>query len=106
MSQEALQQLSIIEQSLSNAINQKQVFEKQLIEIENALKEIEGAKEAYQIVGTVMLKKTGTEIKKSLEERRQTYGTRVKALAKQEETLRAQAQKLQDNIMSQLEKKK
>ena len=50
-----LGQLQLLEQSMQNLLMQKQQFQLQQVEIESALKELEKTKEAYKIVGNIMV---------------------------------------------------
>jgi len=96
--------LRIIEQQLSNTSQQRQAYDQQLVELENALNELKGKDEAYHIVGSIMIKKDAKEIAKEITVKQETFKVRVDALTKQEETLRSQAEKLQEKIMSKLQK--
>ena len=104
MSEEKIQQLNIIENSLSQIISQKQQYQKQIMEIDSALEELEGHKEAYQIVGTLMLKKDSKDIKKDLEERKEMYEVRLQSMEKQESKLKEQAESLREELVNNLEK--
>ncbi len=104
MNEEQLNQLRIIEQQLSNTSQQRQAYDQQLVELENALNELKGKDEAYHIVGSIMIKKDAKEIAKEITVKQETFKVRVDALTKQEETLRSQAEKLQEKIMSKLQK--
>ncbi|PIN81514.1 hypothetical protein COV11_01950, partial [Candidatus Woesearchaeota archaeon CG10_big_fil_rev_8_21_14_0_10_30_7] len=55
MNQEKIQRLQMIEQNLTNISVQKQQFQNQLFEIENALKELKDTKQAFKIVGNIMI---------------------------------------------------
>ncbi len=103
MSEEQLNQLRIIEQQLSTIAQQRQAYEQQLVEIENSLTELQGKKEAYQIVGSVMIKKDAKKISQELTEKQTTFKTRAETLTKQENTLRKQAQDMQESIMKNLQ---
>lgn len=104
MSEEKIQQLNIIENSLGQIVSQKQQYQKFILEIDTALKEIEGKDEAYSIVGSVMIKKDSKEIKKDLDERKELYTTRITSLEKQEEKLREQATTIREDVIGNLEK--
>ena len=104
MSEEKLQQLGIIEQSLNQALTQKQQYDKLLLETNSALEALQGSKEAYQIVGSVMIKKDAQDIVKDLTEKKERYEVRVKSLQKQEEQLRGQMQTLQEELLAGMDK--
>ena len=103
--EELIQQLSFVEQNLSSIVNQKQTYKKQIIEMQSALKELNNSESAYEIVGTIMIKKSSEEIIKSLNEKIESQEIRVKSLEKQEETLRKQAQEIQTKVVNDLENK-
>ena len=64
-----IQQLQLVEQNLQNIMMQKQSFQMQLMENENALNELEKTKkEAYKIVGTIMISADKEDLKKELNE--------------------------------------
>lgn len=106
MSEQDIQQLSILEQNLSSIVNQKQQYYKQLLEIDNALAAIKNKEEAYQIIGTIMIKKNSQELAKELEEKKRMFEIKHKTLAKQEEQVRAQAKKLQEQVVAALDENK
>lgn len=99
MTDENIQKLTMIEQSLANLIAQKQSFQKQSFEIEHALKELVGKEYAYQLVGPIMVKKPSSEIAKSLQGQKETVKIRLLTIEKQEVALRAQAKSLQEQIL-------
>lgn len=104
MTQEEIQQLSMLEQSLSSTVSQKQQYNKQFLEIESALTEMKNTKEAYQIVGSIMIKKTGEELTKDLEEKKKVLEVRLASLEKQEKSLREDVKALQEKVVSELSK--
>ena len=104
MSEEELQQLGIIEQSLNQALSQRQQYENLLSETTAALNELEGRDEAYHIVGSIMIKKEAKDIRKDLKEKKERYDIRVQSLIKQEEQLRGQMQKLQETLLGNMDK--
>jgi prefoldin beta subunit len=105
MSEEKIQQLNIIENNLSQVSSQKQQYQKQTMEIDSAITEIKDKKEAYQIVGSLMVKKDSKDIKKDLNERKEIYSVRLESLEKQESKLKEQAKSLREELVNNLEKK-
>lgn len=104
MSEEKIQQLSMLEQNLTSIVTQRQTLHKQLLEIDNALTALETAEEGYQIVGTVMVKKSSKELKKDLEEKKKMITLRMSSYEKQENSLRSQMQSLQNEVMQGMNK--
>ncbi len=105
MTDDDIQQLSMIEQTLSSIIQQRQSYNKQLLEVKSALKELESVDEAYHIVGSVMIKKDSSSLRKDLEEQKTAQEIRLKSLENQEAKLRENAKSLQEKVVADLEKK-
>jgi len=104
--EEKIGQLQLMEQNLQNFIMQKQKFQTQLFEIENALKELEGTKDkAYKIVGTVMIASKREDLIKELKEKKSVIELRIKTIEKQEKTIKDKSSQMQADIMSKLQKK-
>lgn len=100
---EDIQQLSIIEQHLTSIISQKQQYNKQLLEIESALSELDNIDEAYQIVGSVMIKKKSSDLKIDLNEKKELIKIRLQSLDKQEIIYQKQAKEIQNKVMGELD---
>ena len=103
---EKVTQLQTMEQNLHSFHTQKQTFQTQLLEIDNALKELDTADgPVYKIVGTVMLASKKETLKKDLEDRKNTLNIRIQSLEKQETAIRNKAEKLQAEVIKEMEKK-
>ena len=63
--EQKIQQLQIIEQSLQNFLGQKQQFQAHVVEIESALEELKSQKTAYKIIGNVMVETDAEKLKTS-----------------------------------------
>lgn len=99
-------QLQLMEQNLQNFLMQKQTFQTQLFEIDNALQELEKSKDkTYKIVGTVMIASKKEDIINELKEKKSVIELRIKSLEKQEKVIKDKATQMQSDIMSQLKKK-
>ncbi len=104
--EEKIGQLQLMEQNLQNFIMQKQNFQTQLFEVENALKELEKSDDkVYKIVGTVMIASKKEDLIKELEEKKSVLDLRIKTLEKQEQNIKERVTKTQEEIMSKLKKK-
>ena len=104
--EEGIQQLQLIEQSLQNFMMQRQNFNMQQLEIENALKEIELTKEKpYKIVGNIMVQSEKEDLKKDLTSKKEIVDLRIKNFEKQESKLKEKAEDLQKTIREELQKK-
>lgn len=96
--EQKIAQLQMHEQSLQNILMQKQQFQAQLIETESALKELEATKEAYKIVGNIMVASKKEDLKKDLESKKETVTLRIKMLEKQENQIKEKAKKIQEEV--------
>src|SRR3989344_108826 len=104
--QEKITQLQLFEQNLHTFLTQKRNFQSQVLEIENALKEIETSdNNVYKIVGTVMLKSTKDKLTTDLNERKGVLDLRLKSLEKQEKNVKEKAEKIQAEVMTEIEKR-
>lgn len=102
--QEKIARLQMIEENLQQYALSKQTINSQIIEIDSALKEIEGKKTAFKISGTIMIEKSANEIKEELFEKKKTSDLRLKNIEKQEEKIKEKFSELQNEIMSELKK--
>ena len=96
--EQKIAQLQMHEQSLQNILIQKQQFQAQLIETESALKELEATKEAYKIIGNIMVASKKEDLKKDLESKKETVTLRIKMLEKQENQIKEKAKKIQEEV--------
>ena len=99
---ENMQKLQMYEQSLQNFLLQRQNHQAQLSEVSSALKELEATDDAYQIIGNVMVKKSKDELKKHLEERKETAEIRIQSIEKQEVKVREKIEALQKDMMEEM----
>jgi len=101
--QEKLAELQLLQQRLSLFSAQKQQFQMQLAEVENALAELVKAKPPiYKMVGELLIEKKPDELKKELEEHKTELDIRVKSLDKQESKTKESALSLQKEISAEL----
>jgi prefoldin beta subunit len=97
--------LQNIEQSLQQILLQKQSFQSQMVEIDSALGELEDKETAYKIVGNIMVSSKKENLVNELEEKKQKLDIRIKALEKQENSLKKKAEEMQKEVMETLKKK-
>ena len=102
--QDKIRQLQMLEQGLQQLLMQKQAFQLQMMEIESALKELDGAGEAYKIIGNIMVLTKREELDKELKEKKETLELRISSLEKQETKTREKAASLQNDILSVIRK--
>lgn len=100
--EQQIMQLQMLEQNLTNLTAQKQQFQNQLIEIESAIKELEGAKKAYKIIGNIMVSTKQEDLAKDLDQKKEVVELRIKNFDKQEKALKDKASQLQKEVMQKL----
>lgn len=81
-------------------IFQKESLKLQILEIENALKELENVGEefAYKIVGNIMIKKKKEEIISELKEKKEDFEIRISNLEKMEKILEEKIKEKEEKI--------
>jgi prefoldin beta subunit len=102
MSDEKIQQLTMIEQTMQQYLQQKQQIQAQLMEFESALEELGKTEKAYKIVGNIMVSTEKDVLKKDLEEKKNIFDVRLKALENQENKLKEKAKKLREEAMKEM----
>lgn len=101
--QEKIQHLQILEQNLQSLLLQKQAFQFELSETENALKEVEKTKDSvYKSIGQVMIKTSKEEIEKEFKQKKELLNLRIKSLSKQETQIKEEAEKLREEVMKKI----
>ena len=100
--EDKIQELQLLEQNLQAFSQQKQGIQLQLLEIESALKELEGVDEAYRIVGPIMVQKTKKELQEELGSKKELSELKLGSLEKQETKLRDRASKIQKEVLGEL----
>lgn len=105
---EDILKLQQLQQQLQVLMVQKQDIQVQLIEIESAAKELEkeGGGEAYEIVGSVMIKKSKPELLASLKEKKELLELRLSKLDKQIELLSKKSKEIQNKLIELTKKEK
>src|SRR3989338_10147608 len=100
--EEGIQQLQLLEQNLQNFLMQKQQFQAQLIEIDSALEELKDNKEAYKIIGNIMVKTSKEELEKDLKNKKEMIELRIKTLEKQEDKIQERSKKIQEDVLKKM----
>ena len=99
--QERLLRLQQLQQTLQQVLTQKQQLEVELLEIDQALTELEKTDEntsIYKSIGSLLIKSGKDTVTKDLEEKKDLSNMRVSVLTKQENRLRTQVKELQDKL--------
>lgn len=103
VSKEAEQKISevqLVEQNIQSLLLQKQNFQVQFTEIDNALTELEKSDdEVYKIVSGLMIKTNKDKLKGELNSKREVIEIRIKNIEKQESKLKEKISELQKDIM-------
>jgi prefoldin beta subunit len=102
--QNKINQLSMMEQNLQNFALQKQQFQAQLLELESAEKELKDAKEAFRIIGSIMVASDKEKLQKELAEKREVLNLRIESFEKQEAKVREKAEALQKEVLEEMKK--
>ncbi|MEM5829464.1 MAG: prefoldin subunit [Candidatus Aenigmatarchaeota archaeon] len=91
------EEFQIYQQQLQTLLIQKESLKLKISEIESALEELEKSeqKQAYKIVGNVMVSKNVEELKKELMEKKEEAELRIKSLEKTEERVMNKLKDLQ-----------
>jgi len=101
-----IQQLQTIEQNLNQFLQQKQQLQAQQLEVESGMKELEDTKQAYKIVGNIMVAMDKDKLKAELEDKKKIVDMKLSTIEKQEGSLREKAKTIQEDIMQSVNKKK
>ena len=95
--------MQVLEQNLQATMMQKQTFQAQLLEIENAIKELETSKkEVFKVVGNLMVEATKEDLKKDLSNKKELFELRVNNLEKQEKKIKDKFEEIQQSVMKQI----
>ncbi len=97
-----IEQLQNLEQNINSIIAQKQQFQSQQLEIENALLQVEETDKVFRIIGSVMVASTKDKTRQELTEKKEIVELRLKTLEKQEDKHRKQAGELQTEVMKEM----
>ena len=96
--QETLAELQAVDQRIQSIAMQKHNFQTQLLEIENSLNELKDAKEAYKLVGSIVLSVKKDDLNKELNSKKEILDLKLNNFNKQEEKLKEEIEKLQKKI--------
>jgi len=100
---EKIQELQSNEQTLQSLLMQKQAFQMELNETENAFSEITKSKDdIFKLVGNIMVKADKKKIEDELKKRQELLGLRLKSIESQETSLTNQTDELRKEVMKNL----
>ncbi len=101
MEENNLQEMQFLEQNLQNILIQKQNFQIEFGEIQNALSELErSGEEIYKIVGQLMIKSEKNKVKEELSNKEKLLNLRLKTLEKQETAVSERIEKLREQMIN------
>jgi len=101
--QEKVQQLQMFEQTLQQLLMQKQAFQMELSETENALAEIISSKDdVFKLVGQIMIKSDKKKIEEELKKKQELLALRLKSIDSQESDLTTRLEDLRKEVMAKL----
>jgi len=102
-SEEKIMQLQLLEQNIQNFLMQKQQFQVQLTEVDSALENLKDAKKAYKIIANIMVDTDKVSLEAELKQKKEVLELRIKNLEKQEEKIREKSQKIQKEVLGNME---
>jgi prefoldin beta subunit len=95
-----IQEIQMIEQTIQNLLLQKQAFQMELSETQQAIEEIRNAgEEVFKIIGQLMLKTDKKKIEEELKNKEKLLNLRVTTMEKQENTLSKKLISLRDAVV-------
>jgi prefoldin beta subunit len=101
--QEKIQELQIIEQNLRGLIVQKQTFEMDLYETENAINEILSSKEdIYKMIGNIMIKTDKKKTAEDLKKKKDILSLRIKSINYEEKNLNSKVEEIKKELMEKI----
>lgn len=95
-----IEDLQLLENQLQNFLSQKQHAQIEMNEIDNALEEIDGAKEdeVYKIISGAMIKSNKKTVEQELKEKKKKLTMQISSMEKQEKLLEKNAGELKKEI--------
>ena len=89
-----------------NYLAQKQNFQAQLKEVGTAIDELDKTKNAYKIIGGIMILSEKKDLVKDLKNKKDLLSLRLKTIEKQENKIENKAKELQKEVLEGLKKEK
>lgn len=103
--EEKIMQLQLLEQNLQNLLSQKQAFQSQSLEIDNALKEIKDVKDpVFKIIGNTMISIEKGRLENELSSKKEILGIKIKNFEKQEKIVEEKFKFLQSEVLKNIKK--
>ena len=103
--EEQIKELQILEQNLQAVLMQKQAFQSEISEVENAIEQLADTKEeVYKIVGNIMIKSSKESLSKDLNSKKEIVALRLKSLDAQEKSLSEHTEELRKKVLSKIKR--
>ncbi|MEK6914188.1 MAG: prefoldin subunit [Nanoarchaeota archaeon] len=101
--QNKIYELQLLEQNLQGLIMQKQAFQIELSETENALNEIFNSKEdVFKLVGNIMIKSDKKKISDELKRKKDIIILRLKSINSEENNINNQIEEIKKEVMTKI----
>ena len=101
--QQKIQEIQVLEQNLNQILMQKQAFQMELNESQNALSEIKVSKDdIFKLIGQIMIKADKKKTEQELTKKNELLTLRLKSIEKQEDEFSHQVDKLREEIMKEI----
>jgi len=101
-----IRELQALEQNLQSVLMQKQAFQLEFSEAENAIEELgKSGDEVYKIAGNIMVKSSKENIIKDMIQKKNLITLRLKSLGNQEKSLQESSEKLREKVLSKIQQK-
>lgn len=102
--QAKIQELQGMEQNLHNLVMQKQAFQMELTETENALTEISKSDDdIFKLVGNIMIKTDKKKTEEDLTKKKDLLALRLKSIDSEEKDLTKNAEALKADVMAKIQ---
>lgn len=102
--QQKIQELQGMEHNLQNLVMQKQAFQMELNETENALNEVSKSDdEVYKLVGNIMIKADKTKTEEELKKKKDLLSLRLKSINSEETEITSSAEALKKEVMEKIQ---
>jgi prefoldin beta subunit len=100
MEEEVIAEFQNYQQQLQTIVIQKESLKLQSLEVDKAIEELHktAQKTAFKITGSIMISKPVEELKKDLEEAKESIGLKIKSLEKSEERVNNKLKELQTKL--------
>jgi prefoldin beta subunit len=101
--QQKIQELQALEQNFQQILMQKQAFQIELSETENALSEIAKSEDdVFKIVGNIMIKTDKKKTEEELKKKQELLTLRLKSIDSEEQNFTKQTEELRKEVMKKI----